>query len=66
MDKTTIIWGDVPIYHEKDRLALLDKDMVIMDWNYRQTDKTNIKSIADRILDHGFKVMVCPAVHWCE
>ncbi len=66
MDKTTIIWGDVPIYHEKDVLALLDKDMVIMDWNYRQTDKTNIKSIADGILDQGFKVMACPAVHWCE
>ncbi|MBX2922799.1 MAG: family 20 glycosylhydrolase [Chitinophagaceae bacterium] len=66
IDKTTMIWGDVPIYHEEDILGLLDKDMVILDWNYRQSDKAKIKSIADRVLDHGFKLIACPAVHWCE
>ncbi|MBX2925560.1 MAG: family 20 glycosylhydrolase [Chitinophagaceae bacterium] len=66
MNKTTIIWADVPLYHEKDVLELLDKDMVIMDWNYWETDKTKIKEVADRVLDHGFKLIACPAVHWCE
>lgn len=66
MGKTTMIWGDVPIYHEEDVLGLLDKDIVILDWNYRQSDKAKIKSIADRVLDHGFKLVACPAVHWCE
>ncbi|MFT3946687.1 MAG: family 20 glycosylhydrolase [Agriterribacter sp.] len=66
MDKTTIIWGDVPIYHEKEILEMLDKDIVIMDWNYRQSDKIQIKNVAARVLDHGFKLIGSPAVHWCE
>jgi hypothetical protein len=66
LGKKTIIWGDVPIYVEKDMLDLLDKDIVIMDWNYRETNKVKIDSIARDALKRGFSVIGCPGVSWCK
>lgn len=66
LGKKTIIWGDVPIYHEKEVLDLLDRDIVIMDWNYWETNEVTVDSIAKTILDKGFQVIGCPAVSWCR
>jgi|WetSurSiteA1Bulk_404760.scaffolds.fasta_scaffold00128_10 hypothetical protein len=66
LGKKTIIWGDVPIYAEREVLDLLDRDIVIMDWNYRETRKELIDSIARAILKKGFKVIGCPGVSWCS
>ncbi len=63
--KKTIIWGDVPLYKDTEVLDLLDKDIVIMDWNYWETNKEKIQSLAQRVLSKGFKLMGCPAVNWC-
>jgi N-acetyl-beta-hexosaminidase len=63
--KKTIIWGDVPLYNEIEVLDLLDKDIVIMDWNYWETNKEKIQSLAQTVLSKGFKLMGCPAVSWC-
>lgn len=63
--KKAIIWGDVPLYNETEVLDLLDKDIVIMDWNYWETDKEKIQSLAQLVLSKGFKLMGCPAVNWC-
>ena len=63
--KKTIIWGDVPLYNEAEVLDLLDKDIVIMDWNYWETNKEKIQSLAQMALSKGFKLMGCPAVSWC-
>jgi hypothetical protein len=66
LGKKTIIWGDVPIYHEKEVLDLLSRDIVIMDWNYWETKKGTVDSIAKTILSKGFQVIGCPAVSWCR
>jgi hypothetical protein len=66
LGKKTIIWGDVPLYVERDVLDLLDKDIVIMDWNYRETSKEKIDSIARSALKRGFSVIGCPGVSWCS
>lgn len=66
LGKKTIIWGDVPIYHDKEVLDLLNRDVVIMDWNYWETDKTKVDSIAKTILSRGFQLIGCPAVSWCR
>jgi hypothetical protein len=65
LGKKTVIWGDVPIYQERDLLDLLDRDIVIMDWNYWETDKAKIESVANAVLARGFKLIACPAVSWC-
>jgi hypothetical protein len=66
LGKKTIIWGDVPIYVEPEVINLLDRDMVIMDWNYRENNKEKIDSIAHALLNKGFKVIGCPGVSWCS
>lgn len=66
LGKKTIIWGDVPIYHDSKVLDLLGRDMVIMDWNYWETDKAKVDSIARTILNKGFQLIGCPAVSWCR
>jgi hypothetical protein len=63
--KTSIIWGDVPVYQQPEILGMLDKDMVIMDWNYRETNRDTVNNIANRLLDKGFKIIGCPAANWC-
>jgi hypothetical protein len=63
--KETIIWGDVPLYNDIEVLDLLDKDMVIMDWNYWETNKVKIQSLAQTVLNKGFRLIGCPAVSWC-
>ncbi len=60
LGKKTIIWGDVPIYVEREVLDLLDRDMVIMDWNYRENRKEIVDSIAHALLNKGFKVIGVP------
>lgn len=64
--KKAIIWGDVPLYNESEVLDLLDKDLVIMDWNYWETDKVKIQGLAQKVLNKGFKLIGCPAISWCE
>jgi hypothetical protein len=66
LGKKTIIWGDVPIYVEPEVLNFLDRDMVIMDWNYSENNKEKIDSIAHAMLNKGFKVIGCPGVSWCR
>jgi hypothetical protein len=63
--KKTIIWGDVPLYNEIEVLDMLDKNIVIMDWNYWETNREKIQSLAQTVLSKGFKLMGCPAVSWC-
>jgi hypothetical protein len=36
-----------------------------MDWNYGETNKGKIQSLAQKVLSKGFKLMGCPAVSWC-
>ena len=66
LGKKTIIWGDVPIYNQSEIFNLLNKDIVITDWNYSETNKMRIDSIARAAIGKGFKVMGCPAVNWCK
>jgi hypothetical protein len=63
--KRTMIWGDVPIYQDKEVLDLLGKDIVIIDWNYWETDKEKIENVAHTVLNNGFQLIACPALNWC-
>jgi len=58
--KRTMIWGDVPIYQDKEVLDLLGKDIVIIDWNYWETNKEKIENVAHTVLNNGFQLIACP------
>ena len=65
MGKKTLSWGDVPIYQDRAVLDLLDKNIVIIDWNYWEYKKEIISDVAQTVLGRGFKLIGCPAVSWC-
>lgn len=62
--KKTILWGDVPIRDDNEILDLLDKDIVLIDWNYWETDKAKIESVAHTVINKGFQLIACPALNW--
>ena len=64
MGKTSIIWADVPIREENEILEMLDKDIVLMDWNYWVTDEDKIKTNADMMMNYGFRIIGAPAINW--
>jgi len=66
LGKETMIWGDVPIYQHKDILDQLNNDIILIDWNYWETNHDTIKNVATNILDKGFRLIGCPAISWCE
>ena len=66
LNKKTMIWGDVPIYQDKAVLDLLSKDVVLIDWNYWETDKEKVNTVAQTLLGKGFQIIGCPAVSWCR
>ena len=63
--KQTVIWGDVPIYQDRGVLDLLDKDIVLVDWNYWEADKAKVAECAKAVLSRGFRLIGCPAASWC-
>lgn len=65
LGRTAIIWGDVPIDRSRSLLDLLDKDIVLADWNYWETDKAKVGERAKTVLGKGFKLIGCPALSWC-
>jgi len=66
LGKETMIWGDVPIKHDKDVLDKLNKEIIIVDWNYTETNKDTIIKTANHIFDKGFRLVESPAVNRCE
>lgn len=65
LGKTAMIWADVPLYQERSVLDLLDKDLVLIDWNYWESDKAKVADNARAVLSRGFKLIGCPAASWC-
>lgn len=64
--RETIIWGDFPLYNENEVLDLLNKDIIIADWNYWENNPATVAVVAQKVLDKGFRVMGCPAISWCK
>ena len=66
LGKESMIWGDFPIRDENDAFDLLNKDIVILDWNYTETDRDTIIKTANKVLNKGFRLVASPAVNRCE
>jgi len=63
--KKTIIWGDMIIHRNDPQiLDMLDKDIVMMDWNYWDIDDKKIDSIAREVIARGFELIGAPAANW--
>jgi len=64
--KEFIIWGDHPLRVDPQILGLLNKDIIIMDWDYSSTDPSAVEKTARKVLGSGLRVIGGPALIYCK
>lgn len=65
LGKELIIWGDYPLRVDPEVLPLLNKDIILMDWDYGQKDPKALAAIAHKILGNGLRLIGAPALTHC-
>ena len=60
--KELIVWGDVVLHKEPEILDKLNKTIIIMDWNYRDTDSTRVREGFLRVRAHGNRGIGAPGL----
>ncbi|UWZ85032.1 family 20 glycosylhydrolase [Occallatibacter riparius] len=60
--KTFIVWGDYVLGKQPDILPRLDKRIVIMDWNYWDTDPAPFRKSLDRVRANGSRGIGAPGL----
>ena len=64
--KELIVWADHVLYKEPGILPLLDKDIILYDWNYWETDPAVLEKTARQAIDNGQRIIGGPAWGWCR
>ena len=64
LQKEFIVWGDFVLHHEPEILKLLQKDIIVMDWNYWDDDPSIFRRSAMTALENGSRVIGGPAWGW--
>lgn len=64
--KEFIIWADHVLRKEGGTVDLLDKDIILYDWDYWTHEPAELKKHADRALAAGFRILGGPAMNWCR
>ncbi|HEY6447231.1 MAG TPA: family 20 glycosylhydrolase [Acidobacteriaceae bacterium] len=62
LHKALIVWGDFVLHKEPQILDLLDKRIVIMDWDYAETDPGPLQATLQKIAAHGARAIGAPAL----
>lgn len=62
LHKELIVWGDFVVHKEPQILALLDKRIIIMDWNYAETNAAPLLETREKIAAHGARAIGAPAL----
>ncbi|MGB6691900.1 MAG: family 20 glycosylhydrolase [Terracidiphilus sp.] len=60
--KQFIVWGDFVLHKEPEILARLDKKIVIMDWNYRETNSAPLHDALAKVRANGSRGIGAPAL----
>ncbi|HTX76556.1 MAG TPA: family 20 glycosylhydrolase [Terracidiphilus sp.] len=60
--KELIVWGDFVLHKEPEILAQLDKRIIVMDWNYGETDAAPLRDTLEKIAAHGARAIGAPAL----
>jgi len=64
MNLRFIIWADHVLRKNPDILEKIDNQIILLDWEYNINKPEEIKPYIDRALEHGFKIVGCPAMFW--
>lgn len=62
LGKTFIVWGDFVLGKEPAILSRLDKNIVIMDWNYWDTDAGKFRGALEKVRANGSRGMGAPGL----
>ena len=62
LQKQLIVWGDFVLHKEPQILGLLDKTIIIMDWNYTENDAGPLHDTLQKIAAHGARAIGAPAL----
>lgn len=62
LNKQFIVWGDVVLHNEPAILGRLNKDIIIMDWNYSDTSSGKIQEALLKVRANGSRAVGAPAL----
>lgn len=64
--KNFIVWGDYVLHKEPAILGLLNKDIIVMDWLYEDTDPITVNQSRLKVRANGSRGIGAPALLWSE
>lgn len=62
LHKELIVWGDFVVHREPQILGLLDKRIIVMDWNYGETNAVPIHETLETVAAHGARAIGAPGL----
>ena len=62
LGKQLIVWGDFVLHKEPQILSTLNKNIVIMDWNYWDTNAVEFHEALVKVREQGFRGIGAPAL----
>lgn len=66
LGRSLIIWADHVLRKEGGTLEMLDKEIILHDWDYWTHEPAELKKHADRALAAGLRLIGGPAMNWCR
>ena len=66
LGKELIVWGDYVLHKQPGVLPRLNKDIIVMDWQYFVTDPQPLEEAARKIIDTGLRAIGAPAIISCR
>lgn len=62
LHKEFIVWGDYVVHKRPQILGMLDKRIIVMDWNYAENDAVPLRRTLDRVAAHGARAIGAPGL----
>lgn len=64
LGREMIIWDDMVLQHDPAILDCLDREIILHDWEYKDSDPAVISSRLSTACGKGFRIIGGPALHW--
>lgn len=62
LHKEFIVWGDFVLHKEPQILGMLDKRIIVMDWDYSETNPIPLRQSLEKVAAHGARAMGAPGL----
>ncbi|MGA7523064.1 MAG: family 20 glycosylhydrolase [Acidobacteriaceae bacterium] len=62
LHKELIVWGDFVLHKEPQILDLLDKQIIIMDWDYAENNAVPLHDTLKKVATHGARAIGAPGL----